>query len=373
MKYSKTLIAISLATLLSACGSSNDSHIDTPTKLSLGVANTNNIETRSLNNFEPMLLNDMKKDHFNVEQVSIAFTYVYLKKLGDNNSDDEVEHHLTFENDEGEPIETRQVHLRNITEEEPGYIDAHYLFPEIDVTPGKYQVCVYMHNNPDDNNEAEDLSYVIENDEFQTVKGLTTPSQGACAGAKPPSSNYDTGRIVVKDLEVLEGDNFIAVDFGLQHTLQHNNGQDSWSLKPNGYSFFHVEGEGRIAGNIDNETVRDVCPYPTQDGTNIEAVYLYPADTDILNMADLRTEPYPDGEVAPITTTEVVIETLDTEGTLATYQFDNVQNGFYTLGYTCAAHLDDPETADENFEIFQASDNLRVFPSATTEHDFIVE
>ncbi|MEH6452005.1 MAG: hypothetical protein V7782_03085 [Psychromonas sp.] len=363
MTYPKTIIAISLATLLSACGSSDDSNPVTPTaKLTLGVANTNASEAMALSN--------TKKDYSNVDQVSIAFTYVYLKKQGDSDDSDEVEHHLTFEDDEGNSVETRQVHLRDITDEDTSYIDAHYLFPEIDVAPGKYQVCVYMHTNPNDDNAAEDLSYLIENDENLTVKGLTTPSQGACAGAKPPTSNYDTGRIVVKDLEVLEGDNFIAIDFGLKHTLKHNQGQDEWSLKPQGYSFFHVSGEGRISGEIDNETVRKMCPKITEDEINIEAVYLYPRDTDILNMGDVREEQHVD-KVAPLATTEVAV-TLNADGSeqLAAYHFDNVTNGYYTVGYTCQAHLDDPIDADDSFEIYQASENLRVFPSATTEYNF---
>ena len=53
---------------------------------------------------------------------------------------------------------------------------------------------------------------------------------------------------------------------------------------------------------------------------------------------------------APLATADVVFDSEDNQ-----YEFELafIQPGYYQLAYSCAAHIDDVETQDESFTLYQ--------------------
>jgi hypothetical protein len=177
MKKLNTLLAVSISTLLVACGGSDDK-TDSPQMgvFSLGVS-------------------DNPSD---AKDVTIAFKQVVLKN--DSGS-------ISFDvSDDGA---LKQV---NLLEFQGQAVDT--LVSGQSIPVGEYQMCIYMQRSETPN---ADSSYVITNDD--NLFGLTTNSNGSCGGVG--ATDTDTGRLFFnKAFTIAAGTNSFVAEFDLSSGLQ---------------------------------------------------------------------------------------------------------------------------------------------------------
>ncbi len=341
MKHSKTILAITLTSLLAACGGSDDnSTLPLPESgvFSLGVS-------------------DNPAD---AEIVNIAFKQVVLK-----NSDGSISFDVS---DDGE---LKHVDLLSVQGQE-----VETLVSGQSVPLGEYQMCIYMQKSETAN---IDSSYVQTAD---VIEGLTTNSNGSCGGVG--AEDEDTGRLFLnKTFTIAAGTNTFVAEFELAKGLQAPHGnKDYWTLKPTSVQLVNVSEVGAIGGQISPETLATCESAAVEQGLPdlySPAVYLYPTETALTDMADFRGEevPYILTEIAPIASARVNPITDDTEAVIGhEYEFGFVVAGTYSLGYTCVAQNDDPEAAntpdDETDPFFIHIDEqaITVIVEETTERHF---
>ena len=342
MKYSKSILAVSLISILSACGGSDNSTTPEPTMgtFNLGVS-------------------DNPAD---AEIVNIAFKQVVLKGDGgsisfDVSTDGELKHVdlLQFQGQEVETLVSGQ-----------------------SIPTGEYQMCIYMEKSEVANEES---SYVKTAD---GIAGLTTNSNGSCGGvgAEEPG----TGRLFFnKTFTIAAGNNVFVAEFNLGKGLQAPHGnKDFWTLKPTSVQLVNNAEVGAIKGQInaiDSETIANIktdCETAAGGSEFGQAVYLYPAETTLTDMIDFR----PDADitapqVAPIASARVNSILDENEQEVGyEYEFGFVSAGTYNLGYTCVAQNDDPETANNPddletpFFIHIDEQSVEVTNGVTTERNF---
>ncbi|MDX1282618.1 DUF4382 domain-containing protein [Shewanella colwelliana] len=342
MKYSKSIIAISLISILSACGGSDNTTTPEPTMgtFNLGVS-------------------DNPAD---AEIVNIAFKQVVLKGNGES---------LSF--DVSDSGELKHVDLLQFQGQEVETLVSGQSIPT-----GEYQMCIYMEKSEVANEES---SYVKTAD---GIAGLTTNSNGSCGGVGAEDPN--TGRLFFnKTFTIAAGSNVFVAEFNLAKGLQAPHGnKDYWTLKPTSVQLVNNAEVGAIEGQInasDSDTLDNVkadCEVAAGGTEFAQAVYLYPADTTLTNMVDFR----PDADittpqVAPIASARVnaMLDQND-EVTGYEYEFGFVTAGSYSLGYTCVAQNDDPETANNPddaempFFIHIDEQTVEVTNGTTTERHF---
>ncbi|MCG9698249.1 DUF4382 domain-containing protein [Shewanella sp. Isolate11] len=305
MKYSKSIIALSLTTLLAACGGSDDDKSDVG-KLSLGVSD----------------------NPANAESVTIAFKQVVLKPA--NGSDP-----LSF--DVSEDGELKQVDLLTVQGQE-----IEPLITGVEVPLGEYQMCIYMQTDEVPN---ADGSYVGLTGDI--TEGLTTNSNGSCGGVHADEAG--TGRLFFnKAFTIAAGDNDFVAEFDLNKGLQAPHGNKAyWTLKPTSVQLVNNAEVGAIQGSVDTTVMTD-CETDFAGSTFSHAVYLYPADTTLANMVDFRLDAdILAPQVAPVAAARVN-EILDDANNVTgyEYEFGFVAAGNYQLGYTCSAQNDDPEVSN---------------------------
>ncbi|MBW8182931.1 DUF4382 domain-containing protein [Shewanella nanhaiensis] len=333
MKYSLSFVAITIATLLSACGGSDDSSTPPVTsgQFALGVS-------------------DNPAD---AEVVNVAFKQVVLKS-SDN----------TFSFNVSDDGGLKQVDLLTVQGQE-----VETLVSGQSVPLGEYQMCIYMKNNE---TASTDSSYV------QTVDGplgLVTNSNGSCGGVG--ADEADTGRLFFnKAFTIAAGTNTFVAEFELAKGLQAPHGnKDYWTLKPTSVQLVNVSEVGGVEGGI-SQSVHDNCEAQAGGSDFAEAVYLYPGSTALANMADFRGEgvDYLESEVAPIASARVN-SVLEDGVEVLEYEFGFVAAGTYSLGYTCLANNDDADAAngaegDFPFVIYTDEQDVVVINEASTERDF---
>lgn len=332
MKHTKTLLAISLVSLLAGCGGS-DSETQYGT-LDLGVA-------------------DNPAD---AKIVNIAFRQVVLKNSEGSYSFDVTE--------EGE--------LEHVNLLDYQYPSVKTLVSGQSVPVGEYQMCIYMKNNEaaDQNPDSPTSSFVQTEDD--SVFGLVTNSNGSCGGVG--ADEEDTGRIFFnKSFTIAVGENQFVADFSLGQGLQDPHGnKDYWTIKPTAVQLVNLSDIGKISGQISYDTSL-ACG---EDQGH--AVYLYPADTALEDMFDFS----PTNTGSPIASARANLIDPEDETKGREYGFGFVAAGNYSLGYTCVAANDDPEaentpsdTSDPFFIYIDEQDVSVTVDETTTRHfpiDYIV-
>jgi hypothetical protein len=306
MKYKKTLIALSLTTLLTACNSGSD---DTKT----GEFN--------------LAVSDNPAD---AKVVNIAFKQVVLKNS---------EGSISF--DVSEDGALKNVDLVEFQGKETDVLVSGQSIPV-----GEYQMCIYMENNESAN---KDSSYVQITDN-EIIAGLTTNSNGSCGGVGADDAN--TGRLFInKTFTIAAGSNNFVAEFDLLKILQGPKvNKDYWTLKPTGIELFNLSDVGSISGEISVDTSIN-CG---EDSGH--AVYLYPGDTLQANMSDFN-----DNVVAPAPIASARANVIDGDSNNGySYEFGFVVAGSYSLGYTCTAQNDDPEL--DNEETTDPDTTFFIFP-----------
>ncbi|MFV7785247.1 DUF4382 domain-containing protein [Shewanella marisflavi] len=305
MKYSKSIIAIALTSLLAACGGSDDTP-ETPKTgvFSLGVS-------------------DNPAD---AKVVNIAFKQVVLKGAGEP---------ISF--DVSEDGELKHVDLLTVQGQEIETLVAGQTIPV-----GEYQMCIYMQNS-----EVADTnsSYVKTMDDMDA--GLVTNSNGSCGGVG--AEEEGTGRLFFnKSFTIAAGVNDFVAEFNLSKGLQAPHGnKDYWTLKPTAVQLVNNAEVGAINGQISSD-VMDACEVAAGGSEFSPAVYLYPTATALENMVDFRPDAdVVESQVAPIASARVNPITDDAENVTGyEYEFGFVAASTYSLGYTCVAQNDDPESVN---------------------------
>ncbi|QYK01086.1 DUF4382 domain-containing protein [Shewanella psychrotolerans] len=304
MKYSKSIIAIALTSLLAACGGSDDKP-ETPKTgvFSLGVS-------------------DNPAD---AKVVNIAFKQVVLKGAGEP---------ISF--DVSEDGELKHVDLLTVQGQE-----IETLVPAQTIPVGEYQMCIFMQSDEVAN---ENGSYVITKDDI--IQGLNTNSQGTCAGIQ---GEVGTGRLFFnKAFTIAAGVNDFVAEFNLSKGLQAPHGShDYWTLKPTAVQLVNNAEVGAINGQISDD-VMAACEVAAGGSEFNPAVYLYPTATTLENMVDFRPDAdVVEPQVAPIASARVNPITDDAENVTGyEYEFGFVAANTYSLGYTCVAQNDDPESVN---------------------------
>jgi hypothetical protein len=323
MKYKKTLIALSLTTLLTACNGSDDTQ-----KGEFNLAVSDNPA--------------------NAKVVNIAFKQVVLKNS---------EGAISF--DVSEDGSLKNVDLLDVQGREMEVLVSGQSIPV-----GEYQMCIYMEKSESAN---EDSSYIQTMDD--NIAGLTTNSNGSCGGVGAEDAN--TGRLFInKKFTIAAGSNNFVAEFDLLKILQGPKGnKDYWTLKPTGIELINLSDVGSISGTINNNTSDDCL---INSG---HAVYLYPSGTSMANMSDFR-ENVVAPAIAPIASARAnAINDNSNNG--YSYAFGFVVAGSYSLGYTCTAQNDDPALAndeeklgDDTFFIHSAGAPVEVIADQIATRDF---
>jgi hypothetical protein len=324
MKYKKTLIALSLTTLLTACNSGGD---DTKT----GEFN--------------LAVSDNPAD---AKVVNIAFKQVVLKGSSGSYSFD------VSEEDGG---------YRNVDLVTFSGLKTAALVNDQSIAVGEYQLCIYMQNNVQADYTAS--SYV--KDPIDNIVGLTTPSEGACGGGVG-ADDADTGRLFInKKFTISEGENSYVAEFDLNKILKEPTGQDTfWTLKPTGIELIEA---GSIAGTISYPLALNCANDYGQ------SVYLYPDNVELENMTDIRDAEVTLPQVAPISRVEATLVNSENEEEGYKFEFPAIYEGSYSLGYSCLAGNDKPDETNtpDGFIIYTAQQNKSVTIGETTAVDFVVE
>ena len=334
MKHTKTLLAISLTSLLAGCGGDSTTQYGT---LDLGVA-------------------DNPAD---AEIVNIAFKQVVLKNSSGSYSFNVV----TDDEDDEEKLK----HVDLLKYQYPG---VKTLVSGQSVPVGEYQMCIYMKNNENSDQDPENptSSFVqTEVDGEIEIFGLVTNSNGSCGGVG--ADEDDTGRIFFnKSFTIAVGDNHFVADFQLSQGLQSPHGnKDYWTLKPTAVQLINLSDIGAISGEI-AFSVSAACE---KDQDHDHAVYLYPAGIErdaMLGFSNVNKFG------SPIASARANLIDADDESKGREYGFGFVAagTGTYSLGYTCMAENDDPD-ADETADIFNIyidEQNISVTVDEITTHDF---
>ncbi|MFT6986190.1 MAG: hypothetical protein ACJAT7_002011 [Psychromonas sp.] len=330
MKQIKTILAITLAGLLSACGSGG---ADDKATFSLGVSD----------------------NPFDAQIVQIAFKQVVLKNSDGAISFDVGQKKVDLLTVQGQEVET--------------------LVSGQDIPLGEYQMCIYMENSE----VLDTTSSYVHTETSAGDAGLVTNSNGSCGGVGADEEN--TGRLFFnKTFTIAAGDNQFVAEFDLGKGLQAPHGnKEYWTLKPTAVQLINRADVGAIAGGISDQFAID-CETDAVDVAGVDnfghAIYLYPALTELGNMADFRDTAYIDLEVAPIASARVnpIYDATDPELIVGhQYEFGFVVAGDYSLGYSCTAQNDSADLAegvDQGFVMYNAQQGVTVTAEATTQRDF---
>jgi major membrane immunogen (membrane-anchored lipoprotein) len=311
MKTVNILVALSLSSLLAACGGSDDA----TTAPQMGVFSLG--------------VSDNPSD---AKDVTIAFKQVVLKhdagSISFDVSDNGASKQVNLLEFQGTAVET--------------------LVSDQSIPVGEYQMCIYMQRSETPN---ADSSYVKTLDD--NLHGLTTNSNGSCGGVG--ADDTDTGRLFFnKTFTIAAGINSFVAEFDLNSGLQDPHGnKEYWTLKPTSVQLYNNAEVGAIKGNIPADLTTQ-CQTAAGGSIFSQAVYLYSDATALDNMSDFRSE----AVVAPITApiaaarvNDIVDQNNQVIG--QDYEFGFVVAGSYSVGYTCVAQHDDPDVNNTPDDINQ--------------------
>lgn len=233
---------------------------------------------------------------------------------------------------------------------------------------GEYTMCLYAL----DGDGTQQLSYV--NTQDQGVVPLRVNSKGSCQGVR--GNTDEAGRIFFNQpFTINTGINNYVAEFNLRQGLVDPQGQEGMFIKPTAVQLVNEAGAGNIAGVLAVEQ-REACE---ADMTSLLEVsefshvaYLFAGERDRTTMGDLVGDAgYPDGSplVAPVATADISLDEASGE---YRYEFGFIGEGTYSIGYTCVANFDLPEsheTEEQDFTFYQHYTPVQVQPGLTTVQD----
>ncbi len=250
--------------------------------------------------------------------------------------------------------------------------NAETIISEQTIAPGDYAMCLYAKDGRQLNDTT--LSYVEKTD--GTVKGLVVNSKGSCYGTKPDTS--DQGRLKFSQkgqyVQVHTGHNSYVVEFNLRKGLADPTGQDHMNMNSNAVSLVNASEAGHIGGAVSSvqydACVTDSNSLNADNGVEaVHAVYLYAGEMDDSTMGDLGA---PAEFNTPVAIADVN-ENIDELGNVTyDYEFGYIGPGTYSIGYTCTASIDAPdthETFEDGFLIHEHYTPVEVFAGELTEYD----
>ncbi|GAA4890159.1 hypothetical protein [Ferrimonas pelagia] len=362
------LATVVAATLVSGCGSDSSNSngggdlqppVPGPTSLNLSVIDRWDLAQRSVDDAAAPMRQDCHHDKCldDLEKVNIAFNYVFLKPIASLPGEEET----CDQTGECEPyhvyFEDQPDHLRMLEVKDANGGSADVLFEGLAMSPGTYEMCLYINGKYESGVEpnVRHDSHVVEHS--GVVDHLTTPSQGACAGAKPPSDVRDSGRLVSQRFDIVAGDNNLAVLFDLENSLQYNKNNGWRFLGNKNLEIRHVEREyGDILGTVAGTEVRDQCL--RERGSSVEAVYLYPHNTAAHEMLGYYSRAGATVQNRPLA--DALLVTSEGVDNLGHFSFHGVEAGEYNLGYSCTTQNDTPEIEGDGFRIHASLGGLQV-------------
>ncbi|PMJ89850.1 DUF4382 domain-containing protein [Vibrio sp. 10N.261.55.A7] len=234
------------------------------------------------------------------------------------------------------------------------------------IPPGDYQLCLTVLNGESQN---EALSHVVESNTY-VLTPLTILSTGVC----PKDSEVDgTSTLYFNSTLLLEsGDNHFIVEFDLRGGLKApTDASDPYTIESDSFTLIDERDAGLLSGTISHSIVEQ-CRIDNRVAFTVDAVYLYPSRVARSNMGGFSNEGL--YAVAPVAAANVT--TYDG----IHYEFDigYVEEGTYSLGYTCVADKDQADTdragqselVSPAFNIYQAEQPVRVYPQHVSEVDF---
>ncbi|WP_242441658.1 DUF4382 domain-containing protein [Pseudoalteromonas piscicida] len=168
--------------------------------------------------------------------------------------------------------------------------------------------------------------------------------------------NDGIGEIQLNDFSLNEGKNQIVLEFDLNKALLKRGNDDTVYLKPTAVRLENLltsfEIEGTVSEALKNACIADNADLVPAVGEYKHVVYLYQADVEV--PSDIS-----EADSAPVATANVDAE--------SEYELAFIGAGDYKLGYSCLGHLDDVETNDTNFSLYQTKE---VTVSQDTEVNF---
>ncbi|USD61784.1 DUF4382 domain-containing protein [Vibrio sp. SCSIO 43140] len=266
----------------------------------------------------------------------------------------------------GEDEELRQIDLMEYQGS-----NAETIIRDYEIPTGHYALCLYAK----DGLTADDTtSYVRKTD--GNLKGLVVPNKGSCLGYKP--DDKDQGTLVFakpsESIEIMAGFNSYIVEFDLRKALTDPTGKEHMLMNRNGVALVNASESGHIRGKVDTMQYQaceaDSASYNAIGGAEpVHAVYLYAGEMDRTTMGDVGSD---SERVAPVSVANVNESVDQDNNTVYEYEFGYVGPGSYSIGYTCTAYIDQPETeetAEDGFLIYQHYVPVEVKEGEFTEQD----
>lgn len=155
--------------------------------------------------------------------------------------------------------------------------------------------------------------------------------------------NDGIGEIQLNDLHLNQGSNHFVVEFDLKKSLVRPQHGNEINLKPTGVRLQNTIESGTVYGSVEADVVADCeslhASLANESGSFSHSVYLYEDTVTAQTAEDIN-------DVSA--NTPVATAALYYNSTTGNYDYEIgfLAEGDYTLGYTCLAHLDNPDTQE---------------------------
>jgi len=324
MKYfTKIIIPLLGCFILSSCGgggSSESATMPTPTPPPTSTP----VATSALVSFS---VSDAPVD--GVISVNVTFDSITLKS-SDDDADDDSGFNVSVLDSNGDPS-TMTINLMDFQDGESKLIIEN---TEIDI--GDYSSFILNTSGcPQNQNGSTEFCWVEDGEGIKTLK---TPSNKLKLGTFSVSS---------------ETEQSYTIEFNLRSSLTSTANGASYNLKPHGVRIVNADTTGSVTGAVDvallnagEESCETVFLAETDHG---KVMYLYESDAIGENTladefdADNAVNELPENLIAPYASDTI---TFNTETETYHYSFSHVEQGNYTLAFSCSAVADDPVEYD---------------------------
>ncbi|WP_440053054.1 DUF4382 domain-containing protein [Pseudoalteromonas sp. T1lg65] len=252
----------------------------------------------------------------NLSEVNLVIQSVTLRAEGQDD--------ITFDtlDDSGNP---QQVNLLDFTGD-----DVFLIVRDQEIPAGSYQWIRADVINGDSGENLELVSNVKYLDDTQAPLVVTR------------KANDGVGEIQLNDFTVNEGENELVLEFDLNKALHKRGNSNTVYLKPTAVRLENLLTTLDINGSLSDELktacIADNSESAPENGDFKHVVYLY--DSSVVDIGDISEQ-----ENAPNATATVDLE--------SNYTIAFVKPGDYVIAYSCLGHLDDAETVDESFSLYQ--------------------
>jgi len=287
--------------------------------------------------------------------VNVTFDSITLKS-SDDDVDDDSGINVAIKDSDGNPS-TMTINLMDFQDGESKLIIEN---TEIDI--GDYSGFILNTSGcPQNQNGSTDFCSVEDNDGIKTLK---TPSNKLKMGAFSVSS---------------ETEQSYTIEFNLRSSLTSTANGASYNLKPHGVRIVNADTTGSVTGTIDDALLNageEGCETAFLDETDHgKVVYLY--ETALIGEnaladefdADNAINPIPENLIAPYASDAIIFD-VDTE--TYHYNFSHVEQGNYTVAFSCSAVGDSPVEYDSlmipnpllqlhSFEIISGQETVQNF------------